>query len=39
MTEIILTKKKNGMFVLLVNLLVLAAAIVGVIMGAIRPII
>ena len=36
MTEIILTKKKNGMFVLLVNLLVLAAAIVGVIMGAIR---
>ena len=36
MKEIILTKKKNGMFVLLVNLLVLAAAIVGVIMGAIR---
>ena len=36
MTEIILTKKKNGMFVLLINLLVLAAAIVGVIMGAIR---
>ncbi len=36
MTEIILTKKKNGMFVLLVNLLVLAAAIFGMIMGAIR---
>ena len=36
MTEIILTKKKNGMLVLLANLLVLAAAIVGVIMGAIR---
>jgi len=36
MTEIILSKKKNGMFVLMINLLVLAASLVGVIMGAIR---
>ena len=36
MTEIILSKKKNGMFVLLLTLLVLVASLAGVIYGAVR---
>ena len=36
MTEIILSRKKNGMIALLLTLLVLAAAVVGTIMGAVE---